>query len=870
MPRSVPATLCDIAAVPQPLPIDAGLDEILTRLRERGTVIVSAPPGAGKTTRLPLALLRAGLLERGALWLLQPRRVATRAAARRLADELGERVGQTVGYVIRDEAKRSPATRILVVTEGILTRRLLSDPSLEGVAAVMLDEFHERSRHTDLALALLHDVRQTLREDLLLIVASATLDAGPVSRYLSAPVVTVPGGLFAVDVVHADRVDDRPLPARAAQAVARALAETPRGDVLVFLPGAREIRETGERLAALEVPGLLVVPLHGDLAADAQDRALAPAPPGSRKVILSTNVAETSLTIEGVSVVVDGGQARVLRFDPRSGLNRLVLSRISRASATQRSGRAGRLGPGVAHRLYTKEEERGMPPFEEPELQRTELSSTLLDVLSWQAKAPETFPWFEAPPAALLARALALLRHLGAVAGFEPTAMGRALAALPVAPRLGTILVAGRERGFGREAALLAALLEERDVLTSSRAFGGGAAANRSGTVSAAFDEASGASELLRRYDLIVEAERGGLRDGTLLALGLDRGAVRAVLRLRDRLAGDGASRAAPSEADLLRLVLAGFPDRVARRRAAGSDEFVLVGGRTLKLDRQSVVRDAELVVVLATSGGDGVPERIRLASAVERDWLAALPGSPLATETVRVWDEAREMVVAERRTVYEGLTLSEQEIPAPLDDETAELLWQNARRDLSRAFDFGRDATSLLARLRLLARALPEAGIQTLDGAPLERLLEARVAGKRRLTELRSISVADAIRDGLDFETRRLLDREAPVSLKVPTGRAVTLAYDEGDGPPVLAVKLQELFGLAETPRVARGRVPLLLHLLSPAGRPVQVTQDLASFWNGTYQTVRKELRGRYPRHPWPEDPWNAPPQRGTKRSGR
>lgn len=848
------------------LPIDPLLPGIAETLRRRGALVLVAPPGAGKTTRVPRALLDAGLLSSGVLWVLQPRRIAARAAARRIAEELGETVGETVGYQVRDEVARSARTRILVVTEGILTRRLLDDASLPGIAGVMLDEFHERSRHADLALAMLREVRATLREDLFLLVASATLDPAPVARFLAsgddpAPVLAVPGRPFPVEVRHAPHADGRPLAQRVATAVRTALSEAPAGDVLVFLPGAAEIRRAREAVEALD-PALDVRVLHGDLPGAAQDAALGPASGGRRRVVLSTNVAETSLTIEGISAVVDSGLARTLRFDPRSGLDRLVLGRIPRASADQRAGRAGRLGPGLALRLFSEHEERGLRPFEEPELRRTDLAAPLLEVLLWASRDPSLFGWFEAPPLSSVARALRLLSRLGAVEerSFRPTPLGRRMALLPLHPRLAALVLAGRDAGLLREAATLAALVEERDVLAGSRAFGDGV------------PEQDRSSDLVLRYELLAEAEGAGLSRSRLASVGLDPGAALAVLRLRDGLVrrfparppGPGAS-----ESDLRRLVLAAWPDRIARRRRPGSSEAVLAGGTPLAFDPRSAVRTAELFAVIETTAGAPGPDRIRLASAVEREWLEALPGKPVRDETVRSWDADSERVVALERTVYDDLVLDEREIGAPLDEETARLLLEAALADPTRALNLDEGVARLRARVAFLRREMPELDLPPLDDDALRELLTDLVPGRRKLAELRAVAVEPLLRARLGARALRALDVHAPESVPVPTGRNAALAWAE-DRPPVLAVKLQELFGLSATPRVAGGRVAVLLHFLSPAGRPVQVTSDLAGFWTRTYPEVRRELRGRYPKHPWPEDPWSAPPRRGTTRSGR
>lgn len=848
------------------LPIDPFLPEAVRLLRERRTLVLVAPPGAGKTTRLPRAILDSGLIPSGALWVLQPRRVAARAAAQRIASELGEATGERAGYQVRDEGLRSARTRILVVTEGILTRRLLEDPALPGIAAVMLDEFHERSRHSDLALAMLREVKASLREDLLLIVASATLDPETVSRFLAdargpAPILSVPGRPWPVEVRHAAPGDGRPLEVRVASAVRSVVDGGPAGDVLVFLPGAAEIRRAREAVDLLDEP-LDVRILHGDLPGAAQDAALTPGSDGSRRVVLATNVAETSLTIEGITVVVDSGLARTLRFDARSGLDRLVLGGIPRASADQRAGRAGRLGPGLALRLFTEHEERGLRAFEEPELLRTDLAPPLLDVLLWTARDPALFGWFEAPPASSLSRALRLLRRLGAVdeSSFRPTPRGERMASLPLHPRLAALVLAGAEAGLLREAATLAAIVEGRDVFAGSRAFG------------TRTTEVDHVSDLLLRLELLEQAERSGFSRSRLSALGLDPAAALAALRMRDLLVRrlPGAPRAERArESDLLRLVLAAYPDRIARRRRSRSTEAVLAGGTPLVFDSRSAVRSSDLVAVVETAASPSGPDRIRLASAVERDWLESLPGERVRTETVRSWDAASGRVVARERVVYDDLVLEEREVPAPLDDETSGILLEAAGSDIPRALGLDAGAERLRARVAFLRREMPELEVPPLDDEALRALLPDLVAGRRRLAELRAIPVESILRSRLGTRALRLLDAHAPVSVEVPTGRRIPLRY-EADRPPVLAVKLQELFGLRETPRVAGGRVAVLLHLLSPAGRPVQVTSDLASFWSTTYPVIRGELRGRYPKHPWPEDPWSAPPRRGTTRSGR
>ena len=695
----------------------------MAALRDRGTLVLVAPPGAGKTTRVPPALLAAGLLGSGTLWVLQPRRVAARAAARRIASELGEPAGERAGYQIRDEAVRSSRTRILVVTEGILTRRLLEDPSLPGhrgrdARRVPRAEPPRRPRPRDAP----RGPRDPPR-------------GSPASRRLrharSGSRRRVPRGRAGPGA--GPERPRAPLP-RGGPALGPRRPEAPRGPRRVGredrpLGRAREETSSSSSRAPSRSAGrgrpwsrwidgraLDVRVLHGDLPGAAQDAALAPAAAGRRRVLLATNVAETSLTIEGVSTVVDSGLARTLRFDPRSGLDRLVLGRIPRASAEQRAGRAGRLGPGLALRLFSRHEEQGLRPFEEPELFRTDLASPLLDVLLWTARDPALFGWFERPPAASMSLALRLLRRLGAVeeGSYRPTPRGARMAALPVHPRLAALVLAGAERGLLREAATLAALVEERDVLAASRVFGGGA------------PDVDHASDLLLRLDLLDEAERSGLSRSRLSALGLDPGAALAVLRLRDLLLrrfppATRPDRAPPkptSSASSSPPTPIGSPGGGVRERRRRSSP----GGRLSSSTPAARSVRPSSSPSIETSAAPVGPDRIRLASAVEREWLDALPGERVRTETVRSWDAASERVVARQRVVYDDLVLEEKEIPAPLDEETARLLLEAARADLSRALEPGAGVERLRARVAFLRRAMPELDLPPLDDEALAR----------------------------------------------------------------------------------------------------------------------------------------------------
>lgn len=823
-----------------PLPVDAVLDEVCRALERSGRAVLQAPTGAGKTTRVPPALLDAGL---GPVLVLEPRRVAARAAAARMAAERGVPLGGEVGYRVRFERKVSADTRLEVVTTGLFVRRLLSDPLLEGVGTVVLDEAHERSLDADLAFALLQRVRAELRPDLKLLVMSATLDAEAFAEALDdAPVLSSEGRLFPVDVAWLPRADDGPLIARCVRGIQHALTATA-GDVLVFLPGVGEIRGTAERLAERWLAADLdVLPLHGELSAGEQDAALRAGP--RRRVVLATNVAETSVTVEGVSAVVDTGVARVLRHDPAVGLDRLELQPIARAAAEQRAGRAGRLGPGLCVRLWTSAEHDNRPAQETPELARVDLAGTVLALLDWGERDPRALPWLQAPPEASVSRALELLQGLGAVADGRPTSLGRRLARLPVHPRLGRLLLAGAEAGVAREAALAAACLSERDVFPRRREA-----------------EASGRSDVLVRVRALREGGRGA---------GLHRGAAARVRRVADELrrhvrdaeASRALSGGAADEA-LLEVLFRAFPDRLARRREPGGARAVMVGGRGVQLEASSVVRDAELFVCVELQGA-GADARVRQASAVERAWLDA-ERLELADELS--FDPGRGVVQAVRRERYDGLVLAEASVPTDDPAAVAEVLAEAAAADMSRVLPDDRELADLRARLACLAAWSPELGLPGQgDDADVRAVLPDLCMGRRGFAELRRADWCGALRARLDHRQRAALERDAPERLAVPSGSKVRIVYEPGR-PPVLAVRIQEMFGLAETPRVGAGKVPVLLHLLAPNGRAQQVTDDLAGFWARTYPTVRKELRARYPRHAWPEEPASATAERRPRR---
>jgi len=767
-----------------PLPVDGHLSRIVEAVRAHGAVVVVAPPGAGKTTRVPPALAAA----LGPVFVLQPRRVAARSLARRMAAENGWREGEEVGWQVRLERRFSPRTRILVATEGVLTARLVTDPLLEGWAAVVLDEFHERSIHADMALALARQAARA-RGDLRLVVMSATLDAGPVAAFLGGcPVLEIAGRPHAVEIEHAPSLS-------VAEGVRRRLQDGA-GDVLAFLPGAAEIRRAEAELGGVAAD---VLPLHGGLDAEAQDAALRPGP--RRRVVLATNIAETSLTLEGVRDVVDSGLHRVLRYDAERALDRLQTERVPRDSADQRAGRAGRTAPGRALRLWDPRER--LRERREPDVFRVDLSGPLLDVMAWGGD-PLAFEWLEPPPDERVAAALELLRRLGAAEGRRLTALGERMRRLPLHPRLGRLLLA--DGGSARAAAVCAALSERLPPRPPA--------------------PPAADSDLLLLADALAA-------QGPRL-----RAAARQLESLAREAGAAAASGAAVPVEDFLRAVLLAYPDRVARRREPHGVRLLLTSGQGATLARESAVQSDFLVAVEMGTVGDGARAEtlVRLASAVEPHWLEP-------TERVRAhhFDADALAVRAVERTLYGALVLAERAV-APDPDEAARLLAEElGRRGL------GDDAEAVLRRARFAGLAVDR-----------DRVIDAACLGQTRLP-------AVDVEALLPFEERRALERLAPARLRVPSGREVALEYRE-DGGVAASVKLQELFGLAETPRVGPGQEPVLLLLLAPNGRPVQQTRDLRSFWDRTYPEVRKELRGRYPRHPWPEDPWAAQPTARAK----
>jgi ATP-dependent helicase HrpB len=820
-------------------PITPLLPEIVASLAERPRLVLEAPPGAGKTTQVPLALLDATWLAGARIVVLEPRRIAARAAAAFMAAQIGEQVGETVGYRIRFESRVGPRTRIEVVTEGILGRLIQDDPALDGVGAILFDEFHERHLAGDLGAALALDVQASLRPDLRLLVMSATLDGERIARWLDAPRLSSPGRSFPVSIVHPPARPQETTEQHLARTVLQALRENP-GDVLAFLPGRREI-ERARGMLEKHDDTLEVVALHGELSLAEQQLALSPADPGVRRVVLATNVAESSVTLPGIRAVVDAGLAREPRFDPQSGFTRLETVTISQASADQRAGRAGRVADGTAYRLWPQS--RRLEPARTAEIEQAELSGLALELAGWGS---DDLPWLDAPPAGAMSQARDLLRRLGALDDASAiTTLGRDMLSLGATPRLAaTALRAPSERRA--LVADLLALTEARSPLRGEQ--------GRTDD----FRQRVAALHLWR--DAGPRGARAGSADiGALAAI------EKASLGWRRRLDVRSAASGVPDSHAVGDLLVHAFPDRVARRDDSQPMRYQLANGRGARLHESSALHGEPWLVILDLRL-DARDSLVFAAAPFDPDVLERDHADRFVTERVLRWDDERQIAEAFEERRFDALLMSRKAIPVSGDDAMPALLAAIRARGIA-SLPWSDNARRLRARIGALHAWRPELNLPDVADATLLRSLESwlspYLSGKRRLDALQAAELSEALSAMLDYDQRRALDAHAPEELKVPSGMTRRLEYgvrdDDPGAPPVLAVKLQELFGLADTPRVGDGRVPVMLHLLSPAGRPIQVTQDLAGFWNRTYPEVKKELKGRYPKHPWPEDPWTA-----------
>lgn len=893
------ASPADIRAIP-PCPLDVSRPEILATLTQGRNLVLSALPGAGKSSRVPLWLMNQPWLEGRRILLLEPRRVAARALARYMASLLGDAPGGLVGYRMRDESRMGSNTRVEVVTEGVLTRMLQENPDLPDIACVIFDEFHERSLVADTGLALCLESQAALRPDLRLIVMSATLDVAGVAELLGGcPSVLCKGKTYPVQMRHipptlragqivggTTQAGAGPLLWRHMADVVTHLMQTEQGSLLAFLPGAGEIRHLADLLEGRLAADVALCPLYGNLSAREQDAAIAPAPPGQRKVVLATSIAETSLTIEGVRLVVDSGLARMARFDPASGLTRLVTERLSLAGAAQRAGRAGRTEPGICCRLWAREQEHGMRPHIRPEILDADLNGLALQLAVWGVTDAGSLPWLDTPPAAHLTVARNSLQALGAIdAQLRPTALGREMAALPLAPRTARLLVWGRKNGLADLAACVAALLEERDPLAH-------AAGSRMGGATCGCD-------ILRRLDWLCRGAASG-KGADSARDRLRRLAQRLIRQSLQPGAADLAgnpqaqqkhlqsifSTALAQAANIGRLIAIAWPEQVAMRQAAiqtGSQQttlsngptaitpFLLRSGRAAQLASDDPLARQQFLAVAEVDGA--APRgRIRLAAALAEQDMVELFSAEMRTEDNLSVSDAG-LVSARRQQVLDALVLEDAPLPRPLPDQCAAALCEHVYNKGLDCLPWDDAARQWRARVSLMRELEGEEWPDVSDAAllanldqwlapALEQALGASQGQKmsrgNSLAALDSARLFDALRGLLPGNLHRMLERQAPTEWQVPSGAMRPIVYG-GDGGPWLAAKLQELFGCVDTPRIASNRVALVLRLNSPAGRPLQVTRDLAGFWRTGYPAVRAEMRGRYPKHPWPEDPLNA-----------
>ncbi len=832
------------------LPIEEVIPDIQHVLANGRNAVLEAPPGAGKTTIIPLALLEAAWLTGKKIVMLEPRRLAARAAAMRMADLIGEDVGKTVGYRTRMDSRVGPSTRIEVVTEGILTRFMQSDPSLEGIGLVIFDEFHERSIHADLGLALCLETQSVLRDDLRILIMSATLDGQEAARLLGdAPIIKSQGRSFPVETRYmpesrlsarsGDYLTGSSFISAVTATVIKAITDA-QGSILVFLPGGGEIRRVEARLKEGTLPpDIDIVPLYGDLPREIQDRAIRPSPTGRRKAVLATSIAETSLTIEGVRVVIDGGLMRVSRFSPGSGMSRLETVRVTKSSADQRRGRAGRLEPGVCIRLWTEGEDRTLREHNTPEIMEADLTSLALELAAWGAHDAGELRWIDPPPSGALSHARELLLHLGAIdEGLNITSHGKEMTRMPLHPRLAHMVLKGKALGLGGLACDLAALLTERDIVK--------------------LQQGESDSDIRLR----IESLRGGRGN-------IDRAALENVKKAAEQLKKQLNLRTGADDINKIGLLLAfAYPDRIGKRRPGAEPRYLLAGGRGAFFQRPEPLSSDEYIVAASLDGRDR-ESRIFLAASISEGELTEYFADEIEESESVSWDAGQLAVSARRQRKLWNLVITDSPIQKPDSAKVIAAFISGIRQAGLSVLPWDKVTENLRARINFLHRIgenLPELSDKWLTGN-LEEWLAPYLNGMTRLEQLKRLDLKTILMGMLKWEQQQALEKLAPTHITVPSGSRVPIDYLSGD-KPVLAVRLQEMFGLDRTPAIANGKASLVLHLLSPAGRPMQVTEDLAGFWANSYLLVKKELKGRYPKHYWPDDPLQAEPTSRAKRN--
>ena len=854
----------------KPLPIDSHLPEICEHVRNNPITIIEAPPGSGKTTRVAPALLEMQFTAGQKIYLLQPRRIAAKSVGERVAWEQGSRIGQRIGYQVRFDSQVSRDTQLIIATEGVLLRRLQDDAALSDTNIVILDEFHERSLESDLLLGMLRRIQQALRDDLKIVIMSATIDSGLIQSQLDgAPIVRVDSPNFPVSIHYCYSRPDDKMVDRMVNTILD-IADANQGDILAFLPGMGEIKQCNDSLLQTRLGRECeVVQLFGGMQLDEQSKAIEPST--VRRIVLSTNVAETSLTIEGIRIVVDSGLARVMRFSSDVGLDRLSLENISQASATQRAGRAGRVAPGICCRLWTEASERARAAFLEPEIRRVDIVSAILQLYAWGEGESDDFPWLEQPRPDSVSRARSLLEKLGAIHQGRITEIGRAMSRLPTHPRLARMVIAGFESGCFERTCLLSALLSERDPFDrGQQSFASNKNRMMQTRASKRWD-----SDCIERLVAIENFIDGGTSDtpfGTLHRNGI-RSIVNSSQQLQEQcistLKGSSILRERHRTAQpelLMQVMLSGYPDRLAKRRSIGKPHGLMVGGKGVAISPQSGVTEAELFLCVDIDAGSG-DALVRQASRIDVEWL---PKDQIVTQDELFFHPGQKQVVARRQVKWFDLVLNETPTAISDSEQCAAILWRAALNNWEQAFPVDDERVQgLVDRVNCLRMWLPDLNLLELSDTLLQEVAKELCQNRRSLSELRGAPWTEWIQSRFSSHQWQAIEKEAPAKIQVPSGSWIKIQYALGK-PPTMAVKIQEVFSMKATPRIAMGRVPILLHLLSPSMQPQQITDDLASFWANGYPIVKKELKRRYPKHSWPDDPTNAMPQRSVIRKKR